>query len=163
MDFKNIEIIVSEVDGIITDDRNSTDTMNNILFKNYCAKDFDIINVIKPYYTVVFLVEDPTISYGVMRSKNIPFYFTKNKYELKVDILSKILNKYNTTPEHLLYIGSRMSDIECMHLSEFSVVANDSISPLRTIANYVSPAQGGHGVIASVYDLFMVNPSTLNS
>lgn len=163
MDFRDIEIIVSEVDGVITNDTVCLDTMNNVLFKSYCMKDFDIINILKPYYTIVFVVEDPSISYGVMRARNIPFYFSKNKSEKKLDLLYKILQKYNTTPERLLYIGTRLSDIECMRLAEFKVAPNDSILPIKTLANYITPVNGGHGVINAVYDLLMVNNSALNS
>ena len=163
MDFRDIEIIVSEIDGVLTNDSNYLDTMNNVLFKSYCMKDFDIINLLKPYYTIVFLVEDPSISYGVMRTRNLPFYFIKNKTEKKLDLLYKILQKYNTTPEHLLYIGSRVSDMECMRLAEFKVTANDAILPLKSMANYISPVGGGQGVISSIYDLFSINNSALNS
>lgn len=163
MEFTNIEIIVSEVDGVLTNGVDSIDTMNNTVFKSYHTKDFEAINMIKPYFTFVFLSSDPSVSYGVMRSRNIPFYFTKTKADKKIDILHKIISKYNTTPENLLYIGSKFSDIDCMRLAEFSISPYDGVTPIRNMANYLSPIFGGAGVICDVYDLLMSNKSNFNT
>jgi len=163
MDFTNIEIIVSEVDGIITNGVDAIDAMNNTIFKSYHAMDLEVINLIKPYFTFVFLSSDPAISYGVMRSRNIPFYFTKTKSDKKVDVLHKIISKYNTTPENLLYIGSKYSDDKCMKLAEFSVSPYDGATPIKNMANYISPVSGGYGVICDVYELLMSNKSNFTA
>jgi YrbI family 3-deoxy-D-manno-octulosonate 8-phosphate phosphatase len=163
IDFSETEIIVSEVDGVITNDLDAIDVLNNTLFKNYYMKDFEAINLLKPYFTFVFLSSDASISYGVMRTRQIPFYFIKNKNEKKVDILRKIISRYNTTPDSLIYIGSRLSDTECMELSNFSVVPYDAPNLLRNRADYVVDVLGGQGVISQVYDLLQSNKSKFNT
>jgi len=163
MDFKNTQIIISEVDGVITNGLDAIDTMSNVLFKNYSNKDFEAINLLKPFFTFVFLSSDSTISYGVMRSKNIPSYFTKYKTDNKAIIINKIISRYNVTPENILYIGSKLSDLPCMDVSEISIVPRDAPTELKHRASIIADVDGGAGVICYVHNLLKTNKSQLNS
>ena len=162
MDLSNIKLIVSEVDGVITNGVDSIDTMNNTLFKAFYSADFEIINKLKKYFTFVFLSADPSISYGVMRTRNIPFYFTKPK-EKKIDVLKQIIYRYNATPENVMYIGSKLSDVDCMKLAEVSICTFNSLGEISSLSNYVTDSVGGDGVIGEVYELLLHNKSNLNS
>jgi len=162
MDLQKIQIIISEVDGVVTNGLDAIDTMNNVLFKSYSNKDFEAINLLKPCFTFVFLSSDPSVSYGVMRGRNIPFYFTKHKSEQKTAVVNKIINKYNVTPENILYIGSKLSDLPCMSLSEISIVPLDAPVELKHRASAVADVVGGNGVICCVYNLLKTNKSQFN-
>lgn len=155
MDLSNIEIIVSEIDGVITDGKDATDYMNNIIFKSFYTMDFDAINNLKPYFTFVFLSSDPSISYNVMRQRNIPTYFSSNN-ESKLNILNrKICSRYNTSPENLIYIGSKFSDIQCMNCSKISIAPCNASSKLKSNSNYTFNSSGGTGVLMELYDLLI--------
>jgi 3-deoxy-D-manno-octulosonate 8-phosphate phosphatase KdsC-like HAD superfamily phosphatase len=69
-----IQIIVSEVDGIVTDGYTTITESGTPLFKFFCLKDFDAINQLKRDFKFIFLSSDNYISHNVMRSKNINFY-----------------------------------------------------------------------------------------
>ena len=155
MDLKNIEIIVSEIDGIITDGCDAIDYMNNTLFKKYCIRDFEAINELKRHFTFVFLAEDYAVNYKIMRDRNIPTYFSSNK-EDKLSILTKkILPRYNTRPENLLYLGSSLSDIPCIHLSQISMVPA-TILGVASEASYQIPITSGQGIISYVANTLRV-------
>ncbi len=159
MDLKNITIIVSEIDGIITNGSASTDSINNTLFKNYCMRDFEAINKIKSCFDFVFLASDPAISYNVMRMRNIPTFFTTN-VEDKLSILSKkILPRYKARPDNLLYIGSFLSDVSCMQLAHISLAPEDAFLTVQN-ALYKIPCSSGNGVIAYVANLLRVELAT---
>ena len=55
MDFKEIKVIVSEIDGIITEDLAGIGEFNITMFKQFYLKDFEAINLIKKYWNVVFV------------------------------------------------------------------------------------------------------------
>lgn len=153
MNFENIEIIVSEIDGIITDGFDATDYLDTIIFKSFRTMDFEYINDLKPYFTFVFLSSSPHVSYYLMRKKNIPAFFTDNNRN-KLEILQRdILPRYNTTPSNLLYIGSKLSDIPCMNLAEISATINNCSSRLKNIANFVIEDPIKAGVLPQVYDI----------
>lgn len=150
MNFENIKIIVSEIDGIVTEHLSGVGEMNVTMFKQYYMKDFDAINQIKSNCNFVFLSDDAAISLSMCRKKNIPFYYTERN---KKDILVQILRRYDCTPENLLYIGCSYSDLDCMKLAEFSLCTEDSVSQVKNISDHVVPLYGGSGVLCYVYDI----------
>lgn len=152
MNFEKIDIIVSEIDGIITDGIKPIDHMNYTMFKNYCDRDFEAISELKKFFTFVFLASDPDVSYNVMRTRNIPAYFVKEK-ENKEFVLSKIMSKYNMTPESLLYLGSRLSDIHNMTYAEISFTTPKTNAKLQQVAKAILTSDPGHGVISEVCDI----------
>lgn len=152
MNFEKIDIIVSEIDGIITNDIKPIDHMNYTMFKNYCDRDFEAINELKKFFTFVFLASDPDVSYNVMRTRNIPAYFVKEK-ENKDAMLSKIMSRYNMIPENLLYLGSRLSDVHNMTYAEISFTTLKTNTKLKQAAKVILTSPPGHGVISEVCDI----------
>lgn len=150
MYFKNLKIVVSEMDGIVTENLSGIGEMDTVLFKQYYMKDFEAINQLKSNCNFVFLSSDAAISLSMCRKRNIPFYYAERN---KKDTLVQILRRYNYTPENLLYVGCSYSDIECMQLSEFSLCPEDAISQAKNNSTYVVPLFGGCGVLCHVYDI----------
>ncbi len=156
MDFSNIELIVSEIDGIITNGNAPLDYLGYTPFKFYHALDFEAINELKRDFTFVFLASDPSVSYNIMRSKNIPSYFVTNK-EKKIDILvKKIMPKYNMTPDNLLYIGNNMADVPCMNLAEISLALYSSLSQVKKASSNILKRLSGKGVLCELNDILFV-------
>lgn len=152
MDLKNIDIIVSEIDGIVTDGMKPVDHMNHTMFKNYCEKDFEAIKELKRFFTFVFLADDGDVSYNVMRTKNIPAFFVGNEVKLKV-LQNKIMSRYNMTPENLLYVGSKLSDVQCMNYAEISFTTPDSFLKTQQTATSILETTAGHGVLSQLYEI----------
>lgn len=156
LDFSNIKIIVSEIDGVITDGSSFIDHMNFTLFKKYCNMDLDIVNELKKHFTFVFLSSDSSVSYNIMRYRNIPTYFSNNK-EDKLDILKhKIMPRYGFGPVDLLYIGNRLDDVGCMKYAEIKLTTNNTLNEVMSVANYVFETHPGSGVLCELYDILSV-------
>jgi 3-deoxy-D-manno-octulosonate 8-phosphate phosphatase (KDO 8-P phosphatase) len=119
-----IKIIVSEIDGIVTEHLFGIGEMNITMFKQYYMKDFEAINQIKSNCNFVFLSSDAAINLSLCRKRSIPFYHAERN---KKDVLVQILRRYNCTPENLLYIGCSYSDIDCMKLAEISLCPEDAV------------------------------------
>lgn len=152
MGFSRIKIIVSEIDGVITDGCVPIDYMNNTLFKTYCVHDFEAINELKSYFTFVFLSSDTAVSYNIMRSRNIPAYFITQRDD-KLRLLTKrILPHYNAQPDNLLYIGSMYSDLPCMKLAGISM-SSESATGVSTDVTCRIPVAPGKGIISYVANI----------
>lgn len=145
-----IKIIVSEVDGIITDGLLRVDELGNVPFKNYCMKDFEIINELKKTFTFVFLSSDNSVSYHLCRRKNIPFFFVPGN---KKEGLIKVMRRYSVTPEEVLYIGCSQSDLNCVKLIPFSLCPSNAVNDIRTVSYHVLESCGGEGVLCEIYSL----------
>jgi len=147
---KDIKIIVSEVEGILTQGWLPIDELGNNPFKFFYYRDFEAINLLKPYFKVVFVSADNKINYNLLRSKQLPFYFEpKNKKQAML----QALKRYSVRPDEAMFIGSSYSDMECMRMVPFSVCPEDSVAEIKNISATVLPVYGGDGVFCALYDL----------
>lgn len=147
---EKVQIIISEVEGILTQGWLPIDELGNNPFKLFYYRDFEAINLLKPHLKVVFVSSDNKINYNLLRSRQIPFYYDpKNKKQA----LLAALKRYSLKPDDAMYIGSSYSDIECMRQIPFSVCPEDAVVDIKEIAASILPAYGGDGVFCAVYDL----------
>ena len=147
---QDIKIIISEVEGILTQGWLPVDELGNIPYKLFYYRDFEAINLLKPHFKVVFISSDNKINYNMMRSRQLPFYYEpKNKKQAML----QALKRYSVTPDHAMYIGSSYTDIECMRQIPFSVCPEDAVIDIKNIAATVLPVYGGDGVFCALYDL----------
>jgi len=146
---KKIKVIVSELDGVVTEHLSAIDPMGYTVFKQYCMKDFEAVNELKKEFIFVFLSSDEAINFKVCRDRNIPFYYDKRN---KKDALIKIMRRYDTSPEEILYIGSTFSDLESMRMIPCSFCPSDSVAPIGEVATHILSNPSGIGVICEVYE-----------
>ncbi len=150
--FEKIKLIVSEVDGIITNGKIIYDELCNTPIKEYNILDFEAINKLKSVFTFVFISSHNEVTYNLMRKKNIPFYWApKNKKQA----LQKILEKYSVTADEVLYIGCNYSDIKCMNSIPTSVCTRNSPATVQDIASLVLDVTA-YSVMAELYELLKV-------
>jgi len=147
---KDIKIVVSAMDGIITEDMTAFDAMGNIMFKQYYMKDFEVINMLKKTFTFVFISSDNYVNYSLCRKKNIPF-FHASKSKLKE--LTEIMRRYDVTPENVLYVGCSYSDIESIKLAQVTFCPSDAPESVRNSVTYPLSTYGGGGVLCELYEL----------
>lgn len=156
MNFSGIDIIVSEIDGIITNGLKPLDHMNHTMFKYYYDRDFEAIKELKRFFTFVFLAEDSDVSYNIMRTRNIPAFFVHGK-ESKLQVLNeKIMPRYNMRPENLMYIGNKLSDIPCMHCAEIGFTIPQSAVKVQQAATNLLDVPSGFGVISKVHEILHI-------
>ncbi len=147
--YKDIDLIVSEVDGIITEGMILFDELGNTLFKEFYMKDFEAINLLRTGFKFVFLSSSNSISYNLFRHKNIPFYWAQKD---KVTEFRKIVQKYCVTSDRVLYVGCTFSDVECMQMCGATVCSSDSVNEVLSIVGVdMTSSMGGTGVLCDLY------------
>ena len=154
MGLNKIKLIVSEVDGVLTNGCVFKDEMCNTVFKQYNIKDFEAINEIKKRFTFVLISTDNAINYNLFRKKNIPFFWAQKS---KLNVLYNILKKYEFSPTELMYVGGLLSDKECMNLSEVSVCGYDAPATIKKNSNIVLNTISGEGVLLDLYETELKN------
>jgi 3-deoxy-D-manno-octulosonate 8-phosphate phosphatase KdsC-like HAD superfamily phosphatase len=143
----SIKLVVSEIDGVITDGTQTEDEMGHVLYKGYQSKDFSAINEIKKNFKFVFLSDDQHINYNMCRRKNIPFFYGKNEHE-KYDKLVEILRRYGCTPDETIYIASKVTDLKCVRLIPMSFCPSDAGEYLKEKCWAEFTVGGSQGIMA---------------
>jgi 3-deoxy-D-manno-octulosonate 8-phosphate phosphatase (KDO 8-P phosphatase) len=146
----NLKVIVSEIDGVLNDGVSAISESGVTLYKFYYQKDFEAINRLKREFKFIFISTDNFINYNLCNSKNISFYWAKNS---KKNNLVDILRKYEVTPENILYIGSGLSDVECIKMVPFSICPMDAPDEVKLYSFDVMKSQGGFGVFNELYNI----------
>lgn len=154
MELPDIKLIISEVDGVITDGFSGVGEMDITMFKHFYIKDFEAINMIKKNWLFVFLSSDASISLSLCRKRNIPFYFAERN---KKEVYTKILQRYGVLADDVLYVGATYSDVPCMKRSGFSTCPEDATVPVKNTADLVIPLMSGTGVLCYIYDFLNNN------
>jgi 3-deoxy-D-manno-octulosonate 8-phosphate phosphatase (KDO 8-P phosphatase) len=157
-----IKLIISEIDGVVTNGKYAEDEIGNIIYKNYQSKDFAAINELKRYYKFVFLADDNRINYNMCNRKNIPFYWGKNEKE-KYNKLVEILHRYNCTPDEAIYIASKVSDKKCIQLIPKSFCPADAGSYLENICWAKFTIDAGNGILVELLHLLSNIDDWINS
>ena len=154
-----IKLIVSEIDGVITSGERAEDEMGHIVYKTYQSKDFSAINEIKKKFKFVFLSDDNHVNYNMCRRRNIPFYWAKNEKD-KYDKLVEIINRYQCTPDEVIYIASKVNDRRCIQLIPRSLCPDDVGEYLKQKCWASFIARGGDSIICEL--LYLLENSDLN-
>ena len=98
MNLTKIKLIVSELDGVITEGLTAYGEMNVPMFKQFCTKDFEAINLIKKMdYSFVFMSVDAAINMSMCRKRNIAFFQAERS---KKDVYQQM--KYYMLVTHIL-------------------------------------------------------------
>lgn len=151
-EIRQIKLIVSEIDGVITDGAYPEDEIGNVLYKVYQSKDFAAINEIKKDYKFVFLSSDNRINYNMCKRRNIPFYWGKNEKE-KYQKLIEIMHRYNCNPDEIVYIGSKINDRKCCQFIPKSFCPADAGTILHDICWAEFIKKGGKGIMVELLHL----------
>lgn len=146
---QKVQVIIGEVDGVLTTGVFPVDELGNVPFKFFYHKDFEAINLLRKHFKVVFIAADNKVSYNMFRSKQIPFYYEpKNKKQA----LLQALKRYSLTPDQAIYVGSTYSDIECMRQIPLSICPTDAVPEIKSLAIKIIPIYAGDGIMCELYE-----------
>lgn len=73
----------------------------------------------------------------------------------KMALTTEMQGKYGFRDEEMCYIGDEMIDLGMMRRSGFSVAPQDASKEAKEIADYVTEAKGGEGVIREVAEFIL--------
>jgi len=82
----------------------------------------------------------------VQRFANLGITDVYLKAGMKKSLLEKWMRAHNLNADEVAYAGDDIPDRECMETVALPVAPADAAPDILSIARYISPCQGGHGV-----------------
>ena len=153
---KKIRLLISDVDGVLTDGGMYYSEKGEIL-KKFNAKDGMGVEILlrSKVKTVLLTRENSSIvkKRGAKIKAAATYIGTFNK-ELQ---LHKICKKFQVSPTEIAYIGDDLNDSEIMKLVGFAATPSDGIKDLRKIVDYVCRNNGGNGAFREIADLIVLS------
>ena len=153
---KKIRLIISDVDGVLTDGGMYYSESGEIL-KKFNAKDGMGVEILLRFKvkTILLTRENSNIvkKRGIKIKAAATYIDTFNK-ESQVE---KICKKFHVSPTEIAYIGDDLNDLEIMKLVGFAATPLDGIKDLRKIVDYVCKNNGGYGAFREIADLIVLS------
>jgi len=151
---KIIKMIISDVDGVLTDGGMYYSEKGEIM-KKFNTKDgmaVEIANQNKIKIILMTKENSKIVKTRAAKIKTAACYIGIKQKELE---LEKILKKFNIKSKEIAYIGDDINDKEIMKKVGFTVSPFDGITEIKKIADYTAKHKGGEGVLREVVELIL--------
>lgn len=151
---KNIKLVLTDVDGVLTDGgmyySSDGEYMKKFNTKDSMGMELLLINKIK----TVFVTRENSkiVKKRVQKIKIVDLY---SGVLDKKDLLPKILKKYNVKPNEIAYIGDDINDIDIMKSVGFLATPSDGNYRVKNISHYICDLKGGEGAFREFADIIL--------
>ena len=162
-----VELIILDVDGVMTDGAKYYGKDGMPFSKKFCDKDFTAIKRFRGSgVEVCWLSGDENVNRQTAEKRNIPFYYSRGKD--KADFIEELCERFDTIPEKMVYVGDDLFDLSIMKRVGHPYCPSDACRELlihcHGKGNYMQSV-GGSNVVAELFNILfdkkMVNDCTM--
>jgi 3-deoxy-D-manno-octulosonate 8-phosphate phosphatase (KDO 8-P phosphatase) len=149
--FSNIKLLLTDVDGVLTDGGRYYATTGEI-FKKFNTRDGMGVNILlrNNIKTAIVTKEKSKIVKKWARNMNIQKVY--EGINVKETQLNKICNEFKVKPTQIGYIGDDVNDLGLLKLVELSACPNNAADLIKKEVNYVCKNNGGNAAFREIVD-----------
>ncbi len=150
---KDIRILVSDFDGVFTDDKVYLDQYGNETVR--CDRSDGLgIEMLRQKGIPVVVISKERNPVVAARCKKLRIEYYQG-VEDKISILSKIVSERSLEFKNVCYIGNDINDLDCLKISGLSVTPSDAHSKVKEVSKLVLKSTGGNGAIRELCEILM--------
>lgn len=148
LQWETIKIVVSDFDGVMTDNRVLVDeTGKESVFVS--RADGQAIHILRSLGIDLVIISTETNGVVKKRADKLKVECIQSVSD-KAECLREYCEKRNILLQDVAYIGNDINDFEAMKLVGVKIVPKDAYEEVKQIANYITNAKGGYGVIREI-------------
>ncbi|MEW5895581.1 MAG: HAD hydrolase family protein [Candidatus Omnitrophota bacterium] len=151
MTLKDIDLIVYDFDGVMTDNR-------VLVFQNgqeavFCNRsDGMAVSFLKEKGVRQVILSTEENGVVSARARKLGIECIQNAHDKKKELVG-FVKKNGIDLEKVLYIGNDLNDLEAMKVAGYAMCPEDAADEIKNLVNQVIPEKGGHGVIRRLWDI----------
>lgn len=148
------ELLILDVDGVLTDGTKEYDKEHNVLSKKFLCKDFTAIKRFIAAGIQVVMISGDEWNRTMAEKRNIDFHCSRGS-DLSLDksrYLEMFAKKYNVDIEDMAYVGDDYFDLSMFQALNFTYCPSDAPEIIKKHAKYTFSNAGGQGVLVELYD-----------
>src|SRR5688572_29084963 len=149
-----IELILSDVDGVLTD--------GGIWYDNQGVepKGFNIRDGlgIKLWQRAGFkfgVLTARTSHIVKLRASELGIEIVRQGFEQKLPVLREVLKQLNLKPEQCAYIGDDLTDLPCIRNVGLGVAVADASEDVQAASGFITRLAGGRGAVRELIELLL--------
>lgn len=158
--FKAIKLIITDIDGVLTDGKVAYGASDFIKFFNY--KDGHWIRMAMRSGLMIGFLSGRKSNANEQRAAELGVTFCKEDIINKGEEFKNILREYNVSPEECLYIGDDVIDIPVMRKVGIAVAPADAVSSVIEYVDWQTVRCGGNGVLYEVIERLLAERGELD-
>ena len=151
---KTIKVLITDVDGVMTDGGIIYDNLGNES-KKYNVKDGLIVQHLRKAKFLVGAITGRSSQVVENRCEELKFDFHYHGIRDKGKKLAEVLETMEVALEEVAYIGDDLNDLPILCNVGLAISPADALPYVKTYAHYVSPLSGGQGVFREVADILL--------
>jgi len=157
---EKIELIVTDFDGVITDNRVWTDENGKETVAAYRSDSMHIRTLREHGVEVVILSSEPNPVVKARAEKMGVEAIHGVDIRGKGEALKQLLAEKKIDPANVIYIGNDINDLPCFEIAGWAVAVADAYPEVLQAADHVLVKPGGHGALREVCELVLKNIGT---
>ena len=156
-----IKIVVSDVDGILTD--GTISVSKNQEFKTFHVEDALATSLLRLADIPISFISARASAATTARLDELKIEHYFQGYINKVSALNKIIDIYKVDYKNILYIGDGFVDMPVMEKVGFSVSVPNAHVEVKELADFVTIKSGGQGVLVEIVKHILKSKGIYNS
>ena len=148
---RDIELIVSDVDGVLTD-ASIVYTNDGIEIKRFNVRDGLGIKLWQRAGFHFGVLTARTSHIVKLRTAELGIEIVRQGFEDKLPVAKEILNSLEIAPERACYVGDDLPDLPVMRYFGVGFAVATAVKEVRDSATLVTEASGGDGAVREVIE-----------
>ncbi len=151
LNWNNIRLIVSDFDGVMTDNRVLVDDTGREAV--YVSRaDGQAVHMLRSMGIDLVIISTETNGVVGRRAEKLKVKCIQSVSD-KAECLKQYCRERNVSLQHVAYIGNDINDLEAMRLAGIKIIPGDAYEEVKDIADYVTETKGGYGVVREVAEV----------
>ena len=152
---KTIKFIITDFDGIVTDNCVYIDSNGNMSrklnFKDVMA--FSLLR--KNDYKIGIISGEKNSAIDIL-AKKFNIEEVHQDIRIKIDVIKDIIKKYNLSEDEFVYIGDDVNDFDSLSFAKYKITVPDAVEKIKNIPNIqITKNTGGNGAFREIVDCLL--------
>jgi len=152
---KRVKIIVTDVDGVLTDGSVLIDENGNEPFGKFSIYDGFGIVMAHACGIKIIVISGRQSKCTEMRCKKLGIDEVYTGVRNKSEKLKEIASRLDLSYDEMAYIGDDLIDLGAMSLVGFRVAPKNAVQTIKNYVDYVTSASSGDGALRELIDLVL--------
>ena len=151
---KKIKLVVTDVDGVLTDGGISLDE-NGKVFRKFNVKDGLGSKLLQQTGIKVVFLSGGTGNSIHQRGRQLDVDYCFTEINNKEEILDKLKKDLNIKKEDILYLGDDLNDIPIKSHVSLLISPSDAVNSFKLASDFLLSKKGGDGAFRELADLLL--------
>ena len=151
---KKIKLIVTDVDGVLTDGGIFIDENNN-KSRKFNVKDGLGIKIIQELKIIVAFISGGSGESIIQRARDLKIKYCFTEVKDKEEAIIQLKQTLKIKIDNIAYIGDDINDISVRKHVNLLIATNDSMKQLKLVSDLILRNKGGEGAFREFVDILL--------